>query len=183
MTYHPTPSPPLRWHGPQVVHSGLRTDDPIFRIDLSPPLPTHAKEAQLVYRQDFDRERASRHTRWPCAFVGLRTETLGARAGEVDRRNIFSYDAVSLSTIAIETECFEVRQIVATAFCKRESVVHFQFDAVSRGTAPYASKMISLHYKESLADRYVAAFAWGFNRAILRFGLNGFESNGITGLH
>ncbi|MGB0052466.1 MAG: hypothetical protein WBQ02_09510, partial [Terracidiphilus sp.] len=47
--YHPTPSPPLRWHGPQVVHSGLRTDDPIFRIDLSPPLPTHAKEARSVY--------------------------------------------------------------------------------------------------------------------------------------
>ena len=30
--------------------SGLRTDDPIFRTDLSPPLPTHAKEARSVYR-------------------------------------------------------------------------------------------------------------------------------------
>ena len=30
--------------------SGLRTDGPIIRADLSPPLPTHAKEARSVYR-------------------------------------------------------------------------------------------------------------------------------------
>jgi hypothetical protein len=29
--------------------SGLRTDDPIFRIDLALPLPAHAKEARSVY--------------------------------------------------------------------------------------------------------------------------------------
>src|SRR5580658_2375789 len=28
-------SPPLRWHGPQVVLGGLRTDGPLFRADLS----------------------------------------------------------------------------------------------------------------------------------------------------
>jgi len=42
--------------------------------------------------------------------------------------------------------------------------------------------MVSLHYKEPFADRYVAAFAWSFNRAFLRFGLNGFEGDGITSL-
>ena len=52
-------SPPLRWHGPQVVHSGLRTDDPIFRIgrfpfSLGPPLP----HTQLRLRNSTGQSRA-----------------------------------------------------------------------------------------------------------------------------
>ena len=41
------PSPPLREHGPQVAAYGLRTDSPIFRADLSLPLPTR-KEGALI---------------------------------------------------------------------------------------------------------------------------------------
>jgi hypothetical protein len=43
-------SPPLRWHGPQVVIGGLRTDSPFFWADLPLlPLPhTQMKRSQSI---------------------------------------------------------------------------------------------------------------------------------------
>jgi hypothetical protein len=57
--------------------SGLRTDGPIFWVDLAPPLPTHAKEAQLVYGRVFASGCADRHARLLSQFAAFKGDSQG----------------------------------------------------------------------------------------------------------
>jgi len=69
-------SPPLRWHGPQVVLSGLRIDGPIFRTDLATASHAHKEGAISLWV-------------WICC--GMCEPSHAAKAGECVRLTRFDF--------------------------------------------------------------------------------------------